>query len=207
MSPSNQKKLDYYSETENRKTRDDLKRAVELVNGPRIAVDCGCGAGSDIAFLRSNGYKVYAFDIEPEAVNRCKTRFASDSEVVLSQDSFSSFSYPKSSLVVADASLFFCSENDFTNVWNKITDSLSPEGVFVGSFLGPEDTMAGPDYDRDAFWPDVMVASEQKVKGWLGDFEIESFTEHKVSDGKPGERAIFWHVFSVVARKKAESNN
>lgn len=38
--------------------------AAKLVDGPRIAVDCGCGAGSDIAFLRSEGFVVYTFDTE-----------------------------------------------------------------------------------------------------------------------------------------------
>ena len=75
----------YFKATENRQTRDDLKRAIELVGDRKIAIDCGCGSGSDIAFLRSKQFQVHAFDIESEAIERCKRRFGSDKNVWLSQ--------------------------------------------------------------------------------------------------------------------------
>ncbi len=62
-----------------------------------------------------------------------------------SRSSFSSFRYPKASLVVADASLFFCPKSEFEGVWRSIFECLYPNGVFCGSFLGLQDTMAGPD--------------------------------------------------------------
>ena len=192
----------YFEATELRDTRDELKLGVSLVEGPRTAIDCGCGAGSDIAFLRANGFAVHAFDIEPEAIARCKKRFRGDDHVSLSQDSFSTFHYPSASLIVADASLFFCPEHEFADVWDNICSALLPGGVFVGSFLGPEDTMAGPGYDRCAFWPDVLVAREQIVKEWLEPFEIISFTEHRKSGTAPGGNHHRWHIYSVVARKE-----
>lgn len=146
-----------------------------------MAIDCGCGAGTDIAFLRANGFSVHAFDIEAEAITRYQRRFIGDGKVTLSQDSFSTYHYPRASLIVADASLFFCPEDEFKVVWKKINKALLPGGVFVGSFLGPKDTMAGTGYDRDAFWPNVLVASEHKVKEWLRPFEVVSFTEHRKS--------------------------
>ncbi|WP_295873046.1 class I SAM-dependent methyltransferase [uncultured Zhongshania sp.] len=196
---------EYFDATESRDTRDDLKHGVELVEGPRIAIDCGCGAGSDIAFLRANGFFVHAFDVELEAITRCGRRFSGDGNVRLSQDSFSSYDYPRASLIVADASLFFCPEDEFSDVWNKINEALLPGGVFVGSFLGPEDTMAGTGFDREAFWPNVLVASEYKVKEWLKPFEVVSFIEHRKSGAAPGGSHHHWHIYSVVARK--EFNN
>ena len=193
--------LEYFDSTSNRETRDDLRLAVELVDGPKVAIDCGCGAGSDIAFLRANEFLVHAFDVESESIARCRKRFRDDGNVILSQDSFSTFDYPSVSLISADASLFFCPETEFGEVWRKITESLLPRGIFVGSFLGPEDTMAGSEYKREAFWPEVLVVSEERVRYWLNGFKIMSFTEHKTSgeitDGVPHQ----WHVFSVVARK------
>ncbi len=172
-----------------------------LVDDPNIAIDCGCGAGSDIAYLRSKGFLVHAFDIESESIIRCQKRFGDDKKVQLSQATFSTYNYPSASLILADASLFFCSENEFIEVWNKITESLLPKGIFVGSFLDPEDTMAGSDYKREAFWSEVLVVSEEKIRCWLNGFDIISFTEHRTTgesvDGKPHQ----WHVFSVVARK------
>ena len=193
----------YFDATEFRATRDELRLGIALVDGPRNAIDCGCGAGSDIAFLRANGFTVYGFDIEPEAIEICRRRFRGDDGVSLSQDSFSTFSYSQVSLIVADASLFFCPEDEFTDVWNKICTALLPGGIFVGSFLGPEDTMAGPEYDRRAFWPNVLVAREHQIREWLRPFEILSFTEHKKSGTAPGGSTHRWHIYSVVARKLA----
>lgn len=191
----------YFDATEFRETRDELKQGVALVDGPRNAIDCGCGAGSDVAFLRANGFTVHGFDIDPEAIARCQRRFHGDDGVSLSQDSFSTFCYPQASLIVADASLFFCPEDEFPDVWDMICSALLPGGVFVGSFLGPDDTMAHPRYSREAFWPDVLVANETRVRTWLESLEIVSFTEHKKSGKAPGGRHHDWHIYSVVARK------
>lgn len=193
--------LNYFDATKFRDTRDDLKLGVELVEGPRIAIDCGCGAGSDIAFLRANGFTVHAFDIEAEAIARCQKRFTGDDKVKLSQDSFSTFQYPSASLIVADASLFFCPPDEFKDVWKRMNEALLPNGVFAGSFLGPDDTMAGPDYDCKAFWPDVLVTSEDELRAWLQPFEILTFTEHRKSGIAPGGNHHEWHIYSVVARK------
>lgn len=51
-------------------------------------------------------------------------------------------------------------ENEFDNVWSKILQSLGSGGIFCGSFLGPNDSMASPDFDRDAYWPNVLVFEE-----------------------------------------------
>ncbi len=193
---------EYFNATEFRDTRDDVKLGVKLVEGVRVAVDCGCGAGSDIAFLRANDFTVHAFDIESEAIARCERRFGGDAEVNLSKDSFGTFRYPAASLVVADASLFFCPQDEFQGAWNKIYESLLPNGVFVGSFLGPDDTMAGPEYDRRAFWPNVLVATEELLKSWLKSFEIVSFKEHRQKGTAPGGGDHQWHIYSVVARKE-----
>ncbi len=194
---------EYYDATSSREIRDDLMLAVKLVDGPRVAIDCGCGAGSDIAFLRSKGFFVHAFDIELESIARCQMRFSDDRNVVLSRDTFSAYKYPRASLVVADASLFFCSEDEFSVAWCRIKESLLPRGIFVGSFLGPEDTMANPDFKKDVYWPEILVSSERQVRGWLDGFDLINFTEHRTTGESIGGNTHDWHIFSVVARKQA----
>ena len=192
----------YYADTANSETRPDLLLAISLVGPEKIAIDCGCGAGSYIAYLRAEGFTVHAFDIEEESIKICNERFKDDSQVFLSQDSFSSFNYPKSSLVVADASLFFCPENEFDFVWGKIHQSLDSGGIFCGSFLGPNDTMASPDFDRDAYWLNVLVFEEDELRSKLKAFEIIKFTEHNVTGETPSGTPHQWHIYSVVARFK-----
>lgn len=194
--------LAYFSATEHRTTRADLRQAVDLIVEPRVAIDCGCGAGSDIAYLRSMGFVVHAFDIEESAIVLCKKRFTGDADVILTQSTFWEFVYPPSSLIVADASLFFCPESRFPEVWRRITDSLLPRGVFAGSFLGVEDTMAGPDYDREAFWPETLTTNEQQIRSWLKGFDVVSFTEHKTSGTTVNGTPHQWHLYSVVAQKQ-----
>ncbi|MFT4721075.1 MAG: SAM-dependent methyltransferase [Candidatus Azotimanducaceae bacterium] len=190
----------YYHSTEHSEVRADLSFAISLLSDERIAVDCGCGAGSDIAFLRRNDFTVYAYDIEQASIQRCRKRFKDDGEVLLSHDSFSSFIYPRASLIVADASLFFCPKSEFEHVWSSMRESIKPKGVFCGSFLGPRDTMAGPDHGKDSFWPDVMVFTEAEVRENFTDFEIIKFTEHEVSGETAQGKSHHWHIFSVVAK-------
>lgn len=193
--------LEYYDSTFDRETRDDLRFAVSLVDGSKIAIDCGCGAGSDIAFLRSQGFLVYAFDVEHEAIARCRSRFKDDANVLLSQATFSNYIYPSASLILADASLFFCPKTEFATVWRKINESLRVNGIFVGSFLGPEDTMADPKFNEKVLWSEALVVSEEKVKHWLSKFEIISFTEHRSQGISFDGMYHQWHIFSVIARK------
>lgn len=197
---------DYYSSTENSDTRADLNYAVTMLGKDRIAIDCGCGAGADIAFLREHDFIVHAFDLEQESILRCRERFKDDGKVFLSQDSFSSFAYPCASLIVADASLFFCPPTEFKDVWLNIEASLMPSGVFCGSFLGPNDTMAGPDYDKEAFWPEVMVFTEDKLRQHFTGFEVMRWTEHQVSGETAQGVPHRWHIFSVVAKIRSPAH-
>ncbi len=193
---------EYYDATEDREIRSDLTFAVSLVGDPRIAIDCGCGAGADIEYLVATGFKVYGFDIEDEAIARCNKRFKNNNDVILTKADFSSYQYPRASLVVADASLFFCPKTEFKYVWNNIYECLYPDGIFCGSFLGPEDTMAGPVNNKSTFWPDTSVFYEKEVKEVFKNYDICRFTEHKTSGKTPQGIPHDWHIYSVVARKK-----
>jgi 2-polyprenyl-3-methyl-5-hydroxy-6-metoxy-1,4-benzoquinol methylase len=53
----------YFDATENRAVREDRIFAINNIHEPRIAIDCGCGAGADVNFLASNGFTVHGFDI------------------------------------------------------------------------------------------------------------------------------------------------
>jgi len=191
----------YYETTTYSETRSDLLRAIDLVKEPKIAIDCGCGAGSDIEYLAKLGFTVYGYDVEEESITRCKARFKNNTNVVLSCDSFSTFNYPKASLVVADASLFFCPENEFDFVWHEIYECLFVGGIFCGSFLGPYDTMASASNSKESFWPDSLVFQESEARSLFKNYEVCSFTEHQLSGETAQGVPHDWHIFSVVAKK------
>ncbi|MBC52925.1 MAG: tellurite resistance protein [Gammaproteobacteria bacterium] len=191
----------YFDETENRRIREDLVFAVDNVAAPRVAIDCGCGAGADIHYLAANGFTVHGFDVEEESIQRCKRRFRGIENVKLSRSSFTQYKFPKASLVIADASFFFCPKKEFPDVWTKVYECLHRGGVFSGSFLGPEDTMAGSEYNREDFWPDVAIYTEEEVQKLFVKYEVLRFNEHRLSGTAPGGEPHDWHIYSVVAKK------
>jgi len=198
---ANKNILQYYQTTAQSEVRGDLAYAVSQVGNEKTALDCGCGAGADIAYLRTQGFVVNAFDIEEEAIKQCRNRFDGDNAVILSTASFSSYNYPATSLVVADASLFFCPQSEFDQVWRNIYCSLTTGGIFCGSFLGPNDTMAGPDYNAEDFWPNDLVFNEDELRNTLSGFELLRFTEHNVTGKTPQGLPHRWHIYAVVAKK------
>lgn len=192
---------DYYDVTEHKPVRSDLIYAVGIVDGEKTAVDCGCGAGADIAYLLGRGFTVHAFDVEAESISRCRTRFQDSEAVFLSESGFSGYRFPDASLVVAEASLFFCAAAEFDQVWSRIDACLGAGGVFCGSFLGPDDTMAEQTYGRGALWPEVLVLNENQVRERFGRYRMHRFTEHRQSGTTHTGAAHNWHIFSVVAKK------
>lgn len=159
-------------------------------------MDCGCGTGSDIGYLSSQGYRVYGFDINAEAVAICHDRFADDELVEVSQNSFERFSYPNAGVVIAGASLFFANPAEFIQTWQRISDSIVEGGVFVGDFLGQSDSWAS-DYPSQTA-PLTKLAVESLFK----DFDVIRFHERN----ELGKTAIgiekHWHVYSVIAVKR-----
>lgn len=201
MSASKNEISKYFDATEYRKIRDDLIFATDIIGEPKIAIDCGCGAGADIEYLLKHGFIVHGFDIEQESILRCKLRFRENENVVLSRSTFLAYDYPRASLVVADASLFFCPPSEFKSVWSKIYECLLPNGVFCGSFLGAEDTMALPGDNPSVFWGEVSAFEEFEIVKLFNGFDVVRFNTHK-SSGKTSQGLSHdWHIFQVVAQK------
>ncbi len=197
----------YFDATEHREAREDLVFAVQNIGASKVAIDCGCGAGADINYLITNGFTVHGFDLEKESIDRCTRRFKGNNLVSLTRASFSTFNYPQASLVVADASLFFCPQTEFKTVWQKIVECLNTNGVFCGSFLGHEDTMASDTSGASKLWPTVCAFEESEVRSLFKDFEVLRFNEHR-SHGKNTQGIKHqWHLYQVVARKLQPNAN
>jgi SAM-dependent methyltransferase len=162
---------------------------------PLEAIDCGCGTGSDISYLVECGYRVYAFDAHEKAVKICTERFAGNPKIKISQNSFENYTYPVSSLVIANSSLFFCDQTKFDSAWNRISGSLSIGGIFCGDFLG----------DRDSWASDPTriqtVLTRDKVAMLFSGFRIFKWDERDELGLTALGRSKNWHTITVVARK------
>ncbi|MEJ2764810.1 class I SAM-dependent methyltransferase [Photobacterium sp. MCCC 1A19761] len=186
----------YYEKAIQRSHHPITEMAVaENRSGLNVAVDCGCGAGGDIQFLREQGYQVHGFDINADSIEICRQRFEQDPLIDISQDSFEDFDYPTTGVLIANASLYFAEPTQFARTWQSITDAIEIGGVFAGGFMGVADDWATHSDHT------ITALSRLQVEALFDGFTILKFEERN----QPGKTALgrhkHWHTFSVVARK------
>lgn len=162
----------------------------------KVAVDCGCGTGSDIAYLAQQGYQVFGFDINPDSIAICQQRFNTHALVEISQSSFECYLYPSAGIIIANSSLFFAEPDQFERSWRNIESALQVGGVFAGDFMGLNDSWAG-NY-RSATAP----LSEAKVRELFTNFDLVRFYERDEQGPTSLGRIKHWHSYSVVAIKR-----
>ena len=188
----------YYARLIERPHRPILEPAAALVADKpnRVAIECGCGSGSDAAYLLAQGFTVHAFDAEAKSIEICQRRFADDARFQITQSSFETFEYPAADLIVAHFSLFFCPPKRFATAWQKIVAALPPGGVFSGQLLGLNDSWVG-----GSRW-NVSAFSEAQVRALFEGFEIVRMDEvdefGRTATG--GEK--HWHYYTIHAIKQ-----
>ena len=128
---------DYYIKTSGANPH---KNIIEFINKtdvkPGIAIDLGCGAGRDTLFLLNSNWRVYAVDREDTSQlikSQLPIKYMKNFEFIHS--SFSEFEFLKNDLTVANYSLPFCHPAKFKLVWNRLVESIKPNGYFVGNFF------------------------------------------------------------------------
>lgn len=192
----------YYEKTQNHPPDPTLEFAQSRVSAdlPKIAIDCGCGAGRNTELLRKRDFEVFAFDLDDEAITICSKRFEKDSGAHFTIDSFQSFEYPRASLTVASYSLFFCPAEEFDESWQRIRSSLISGGVFYGTFLGPKDSWAIGGGAQNGTLP-VISHTENEVRTLFDGFEIEGFDERNFDSKTVNGSEKHWHTYSVIAKR------
>lgn len=185
---------------QNALTRPHCKRTefvVQLNQSPcKVAIDCGCGTGSDIDFLSREGYQVYGFDVNPDSLAICHDRFNQNPLIELSQSSFEEYDYPSAGVIVANSSLFFADSNHFKNIWFRIESALQPGGVFAGDFLGVKDSWA------ENYRSPTSSFTETGVRELFTNFNLVRFYERDELAPTSLGKMKHWHTFSVVAIKQ-----
>tara|TARA_R110001599_G_scaffold333978_1_gene550092 strand:+ start:60 stop:656 length:597 start_codon:yes stop_codon:yes gene_type:complete len=178
-----------------------LKRALELVGNSllkKVAVDAGCGAGRDALFLLEHGYTVHAYDQSDTAISRVREVGGQylDKTLFPKVSSFDQFVYPKTALVNACSSLFFCDPALFACAWQSLTNSLLKGGVFCGHFMGPNDTWAKMGRG------DLSIHSYADIQALFNDrFKVIDIAEHNKEGKTLLGKSKHWHVYSIVAQK------
>ncbi|HDU8577141.1 MULTISPECIES: bifunctional 2-polyprenyl-6-hydroxyphenol methylase/3-demethylubiquinol 3-O-methyltransferase UbiG [unclassified Vibrio] len=189
---------EYYQKILNQPHRPNVENALNLLKlESKVALDIGCGIGRDSHFLLEQGFNVHAFDSHEDAVKTCLTRFEGHKRFSISQCCFTEFDYPQCSLVIANASLFFCPDESFEQVWTKIDSALQPGGIFCGDFLGVKDSWVASEMH-----PNITALTKKEVESLFEDYELISLNERDEDGATVVGSPKHWHMFSVTARKR-----
>jgi tellurite methyltransferase len=194
---------DYYAVTVGRPawgTVTDAIRRFAEEDGPgapseRLAVDLGSGAGRDARELLRNGWRVLAVDLEPAAAEALveATPEPDRARLETRTTDIGTFEIPPCDLVNASISLQFLDEAAWARTFERIAAALPPGGRFAGYLFG--------DRDQAASEPDMCCPPPDTIRGYLRDFEIETWSERE-DDGQMalGDPHHF-HLIEVVARR------
>jgi SAM-dependent methyltransferase len=164
----------------------------------KLAIDLGCGSGSDSIELLRHGWSVLAIDFQSAAItnllfsahqlslldNILKTKICSFETLT---------SLPPAYLINASFSLPFLNPDSFYKLWEIILIALHPGGRFSGSFFGIHDS-----------WntrSDMTFFKHEEIYDLFAQFKIEFFDEEE-QDGPDALGYIkHWHKYLVVAKK------
>jgi SAM-dependent methyltransferase len=191
---------EYYKAVEGRTVRPLFIEALGVLPSPhageyvRVAVDLGCGDGTESLALLARGWSVVAVDGAPEAIALLRTSVPPEDAARLTTvvGAFHEVELPDADFLYAGLSLPFCAPGDFANLWRAIVHALADGGVFAGHFLGPRDSWASA--------PDMTFQTRDEVEALLEEFNVLLLREQD-EDGAAVSGPKHWHVFHVIATK------
>jgi SAM-dependent methyltransferase len=191
----------FYRATEGRSLRPLFTEAAAFLPSPqtdgraRVAIDLGCGDGSETLALLARGWTVFAVDGAPEAIARLRASVSPEDAPRLTTvvGSFDEVELPDADFAYAGLSLPFCAPDDFRDAWRAVTHALRDGGVFAGHFFGPHDSWAST--------PDMTFHTREELEKLLTEFDVELLREQD-EDGEAVGGPKHWHVFHVIATKR-----
>ncbi|MFD2176891.1 class I SAM-dependent methyltransferase [Veronia pacifica] len=197
MNTKNTHWQEYYQAVNRRPHHPLVEQAIaENTSGLMVAIDAGCGTGTESEFISQAGYKVLAFDPDKEAIKICHERFIENKSVSIYRDCFETFHYPANGLFIAKSSLFFCDPIKFDQVWSNIKASIQTGGVFFGQILGDQDSWESNEKRL------ISRFSRHEVETMLSDFDIITFDEKRDKGKTAVGREKYWHFFTFLAVKR-----
>jgi SAM-dependent methyltransferase len=165
----------------------------------RLAVDLGCGEGTDSLALLDRGWSVLAIDVEPGglALLRARVPAACAGRISIVCASFADAALPSADLIHAGFSLPFCSPRQFPAVWARIRRALGPGAIFAGQLFGTGDSWADD--------PGMTFQDRAEVIGLLEGLEILELHESE-RDGEAYSGPKHWHTYDILARHPGEAS-
>jgi len=138
-----------------------------------LAVDLGCGGGTDTVELLRRGWRVLAIDAEPHAIEFLRQRgdLTNVARLQTQVSRLQHASWPPADLVNASLVLPFLPPEAFMDVWARIVSSLRAGGRFAGHFFGTRDGWATV--------PGRSHHTREQVESLFTNFDIEHLDERE----------------------------
>lgn len=193
---SSQDWTSYYEKLQDRPPRATTIFAARRFSRPGSAVDLGCGAGRDSLPLLRAGWRVTGVDREPSGLQAFSDAAGPDMSARLDLQcaDFAEADWPESDLLISCFALPLAPKPAFPALWGRIVDRLIPGGRFAGQLFGPRDSWASGG---------VVAFDRPTTLELFRPFEIEYFEEEEHDGVTPRGKSKHWHIFHVVARKRA----
>ncbi len=124
-------KKEFYEKTKKMQSNSNVKKIIQSVSKPGLAVDLGCGAGRDTIALIKNGWKVVGIDKEDiEVMIKQQLSEEEQERFKFVCTKFEKMKLPKNDLVVANNSIAFCNKENFDNVLKIVLKSIKKNRFF-----------------------------------------------------------------------------
>ncbi|MBR3254649.1 MAG: methyltransferase domain-containing protein [Clostridia bacterium] len=186
---------DYYNATINNQPSPLIRRIFfnkyneEMLGN--TAIDLGCGTGNDTQFLISKGVKVTAVDNQEVVRDILKSKNLDKEKLDILIGDFAKIELPKADLIYANMSLFYIKEN-FELFIKNLIEKVNKNGLFAANFLGTED-----DWSKSK-----TTVKKEELLNYFEDFEMKYFSEEKFYKDTVQGINKFWHVYTIIGKKK-----
>lgn len=189
----------YYDAQHGRAVRSVVLQALALRGAvpPGVAIDIGCGEGTETRHLLANGWRVLAIDADPASEARVRAGLTPEqiARLAFRLARFEDIGkLPAADLVYSTFALPFCDPAAFPTLWSSIRSALKPGAWFAGELFGPHDSWAGR--------ADMNFHDRAEVEALLAGLTVHTLDE----DDRAGQSAFGprrWHVFHIVAGNPA----
>lgn len=187
----------FINDTTKYKPRKLLINGMKYLQSNKLALDFGAGGLRETRYLLNHFDRVHALDGSPETAKLASTlRNKKKLDVFINE--FSKFKYENYSydLINAQFALSFITPKLFKKTIDRVINSLSKDGVFVGNIFGIRDAW------NDGNHPEVTFQTLKQIREILQRLEIKYIRElyFKKYDKIDNETAP-WNVIEFIAVK------
>lgn len=120
----------FYQNTKDAPQNKMVTRFIKMHVTPGKAIDLGCGAGRDTAYLIKNGWNVLAIDrIDTKEMIANNLNQEEQKKFRFEKQNFKDMKLEPANLLVANFSIPFCPKDCFQEFWNRITNNILKDRI------------------------------------------------------------------------------